>query len=473
MYGLEAHTSLKFRIIELLDKTAMPLTSLEIQKAIGLASQTTILNCCHEIQEMISQIYSEEAVSLLISPKYGIQLIRNSSSLQYLYDAFYSSDLLCEIAEKLIQKRQFSTNDFCEEHGVSVSKLKRKVKEANKLLADYQIHVSVSSQVTIKADEIQIRMFSYGFLYGVHRQFSQISWIDNKPEILTLAAKILGYLHLEVTEQKIELLAISLYVQSVGIRLGKPVSFQRTQNMILTSLAIPEKPPFLPDWTEKDWQLLMTFIQSYEPFGFTKNLKPFPEEYEHRFMRISTSWITSFEQFFLPLSPEKKLLAQELQRRELVSRNFFKMNENFFHIQDFTIGFKENYPSYFNRFATFWDQFMQQHELEIPQEHLLFQNHLLICLYLCPIESILPELKINLQSDLNFLLTHHLKEQIVISLKQTHQVQFVDSKEQAQLVISTTPQKIILTPPQQSLLVRLPFTYQDGAVLQKIAHCIV
>ncbi|MEG2644928.1 MAG: hypothetical protein RR965_07020, partial [Enterococcus sp.] len=74
----------------------------------------------------------------------------------------------------------------------------------------------------------------------------------------------------------------------------------------------------------------MTFIQSYEPFGFTKNLKPFPEEYEHRFMRISTSWITSFEQFFLPLSPEKKLLAQELQRRELVSRNFFKMNENFF-----------------------------------------------------------------------------------------------------------------------------------------------
>ena len=149
------------------------------------------------------------------------------------------------------------------------------------------------------------------------------------------------------------------------------------------------------------------------------------------------------------------------------------MNENFFHIQDFTIGFKENYPSYFNRFATFWDQFMQHHELEIPQEHLLFQNHLLICLYLCPIESILPELKINLQSDLNFLLTHHLKEQIVISLKQTHQVQFVDSKEQAQLVISTTPQKIILTPAQQSLLVRLPFTYQDGAVLQKIAHRIV
>ena len=140
----------------------------------------TILNCCHEIQRTDGTYLSKwRGLSDHLS-NLGIQLFRRSSSLQYLYDDFYSSDLFYEIIEQLIQQRQFSTNEFCDKYGVSVSKLKRKIKEINKLVNHYQMHISVSAKVTIKAEEAQLRMFSYAFLYGIHRQFSRIDWIKNK-----------------------------------------------------------------------------------------------------------------------------------------------------------------------------------------------------------------------------------------------------------------------------------------------------
>ncbi|WP_373134979.1 helix-turn-helix domain-containing protein [Enterococcus durans] len=213
-------------------------------------------------------IYPNGEAYLIISPNLGIQLFRRSSSLQYLYDDFYSSDLFYEIIEQLIQQRQFSTNEFCDKYGVSVSKLKRKIKEINKLVNHYQMHISVSAKVTIKAEEAQLRMFSYAFLYGIHRQFSRIDWIKNKKFIWELSRKILTHLAVSPSEQSLELLSIWLYVQLNAMEQESRLTFTLRQTLLLKTLSIPEKPAFLSEWHQTDWQLLIAFIQTSDIFGY-------------------------------------------------------------------------------------------------------------------------------------------------------------------------------------------------------------
>ncbi len=473
MYGLDTNTHLKIKIVSLLDETNSPLTSLEIQKKLGFGSQVTILNCCHEIKERMELIYPNKEVYLLISPSLGIQLFRHSSNLQYLYDDFYSSDLLYEIIEQLIQKRQFLTNEFCEKYGVSVSKLKRKVKEINQLVNHYQMHISVSAKVTIKAEEAQLRLFSYAFLYGIHRQFSRITWIKNKKLIWELSRKILSYLAVTPTEQSLELLSIWLYVQLNAMDQETRLTFNLRQNLLLRTLSIPEKPEFLSTWHQTDWQLLIAFIQTSDIFGYEKDFHPFPPEINSWFDQLTNDWFHFFEQYFVPLNEEEKKRALRLHRYEFISRLFFKIDENFFHQQELIFTIQNENPTYFHQFERFFAAFTQKYSNQIPKNNFRFQNQLLICLALCPFEKVRPQLTINLQSDLNYLLTNYLKEQIILNLKNSYSIVFIPQVKEADLVISTTPQKLKLQSSQQSLLVRVPFTEQDIKTLRLVAESLI
>ncbi len=473
MYGLDTNTQLKIKIVHLLDETNLPLTSLEIQKKLGFGSQVTILNCCHEIKEQMELIYSNGEAYLIISPNLGIQLFRRSSSLQYLYDDFYSSDLFYEIIEQLIQQRQFSTNEFCDKYGVSVSKLKRKIKEINKLVNHYQMHISVSAKVTIKAEEAQLRMFSYAFLYGIHRQFSRIDWIKNKKFIWELSRKILTYLAVSPSEQSLELLSIWLYVQLNAMEQESRLTFTLRQTLLLKTLSIPEKPAFLSEWHQTDWQLLIAFIQTSDIFGYEEDFQPFPPELSGWFDQLTNDWFHLFERYFTPLDEEEKRLAVRLHRYEFISLNFFKIDENFFHQQELILAVQNEKPTYYHQFNALFDTYTQKYNYRVPENSFRFQNQLLICLALCPFDKLRPRLAINLQSDLNYLLTNYLKQQVILNLKNSYFVTFVPQSKQADLVISTTPQKMKLNKKQKFLLVRVPFTEQDIKSLRLIAGSFI
>ena len=92
---------------------------------------------------------------------------------------------------------------------------------------------------------------------------------------------------------------------------------------------------------------------------------------------------------------------------------------------------------------------------------------------MCPFDKLRPRLAINLQSDLNYLLTNYLKQQVILNLKNSYFVTFVPQSKQADLVISTTPQKTKLNKKQKFLLVRVPFTEQDIKSLRLIAGSFI
>ncbi|WP_422699286.1 hypothetical protein ACOX9L_00880 [Enterococcus durans] len=66
-------------------------------------------------------------------------------------------------------------------------------------------------------------------------------------------------------------------------------------------------------------------------------------------------------------------------------------------------------PTYYHQFNALFDTYTQKYNYRVPENSFRFQNQLLICLALCPFDKLRPRLAINLQSDLNYLLTNYLK----------------------------------------------------------------
>ncbi|MFS0983317.1 hypothetical protein [Enterococcus durans] len=130
-------------------------------------------------------------------------------------------------------------------------------------------------------------------------------------------------------------------------------------------------------------------------------------------------------------------------------------------------------PTYYHQFNALFDTYTQKYNYRVPENSFRFQNQLLICLALCPFDKLRPRLAINLQSDLNYLLTNYLKQQVILNLKNSYFVTFVPQSKQADLVISTTPQKMKLNKKQKFLLVRVPFTEQDIKSLRLIAGSFI
>ena len=199
---------LKIDLLELLDNHTGALYFHEILVAFPQISLSTLQKKCHELQQEIKNCYLQEEVQLIIDRRNGIELIRETTTLQKIIERLITKELPYQISQKFIYEDLFNTEDLCHELGISLSQLRRKITGINRFINEYDLHITVSHQMKLFGSEKRRRSLLVSMLSLVHRQFSTINWIGNSTFYLKQAAKIIDYLKLPSSYHYLETIAI-------------------------------------------------------------------------------------------------------------------------------------------------------------------------------------------------------------------------------------------------------------------------
>ncbi|MGG5315111.1 helix-turn-helix domain-containing protein [Enterococcus sp. AZ072] len=462
IFGLSKNTLLKRDIIEVLDRTQEPISYKELQMDIPYVSSSTLKATCAELAELLEQLYPDKNCFLQFSKEkktISISLVRSSNNLQFFYDYIYSDDLAHDILQVLLLRRKFSTIEFCHAHGVSESKLKRKIKDINRELRSFDLYISCSNQLNLKGREVNIRAFHYILLRIVHRQFFTIPESAYLHETYQLGKYIADYLGVPNDLPLIERFAYWVLITRTGLFKGEELQFSAKEEQLISNLVFPEKPVFLARWSEQDWQFLLIAIHCSISDYFrleTKDENLAKTDSQER-------WIELFQYYFRPLTIEEKRLAfEKLQQLDLTTY-FFPLSTNFLLVLKEFIGLEDlavMYPRYIQQFDCFWQDWSMQFPDRNSEMFRMFS--LLTSVTILPMEELLPEVAVYAFSENNDAFKQYIKIKITFSFSNRYHLTFVDSPQKADLLIGTTNfYENDASPHQKYLIVRTRVYQRD------------
>ena len=94
---------LKIDLLELLDNHTGALYFHEILVAFPQISLSTLQKKCHELQQEIKNCYLQEEVQLIIDRRNGIELIRETTTLQKIIERLITKELPYQISQKFMK----------------------------------------------------------------------------------------------------------------------------------------------------------------------------------------------------------------------------------------------------------------------------------------------------------------------------------------------------------------------------------
>jgi hypothetical protein len=438
MYGISSTAWLKQNILFALEEEIQFISSRELTQIVGDYSQSTIKKICRELQEEIEQTYPTDVSTLIIDQRNGIKLTRQACiNYQKLLATIFSDELGYELLQQLLLKRSISTLTFCNSHYISESQLRRKIKEINSSLKKHNIHVTLSNEITISGEEYKLRSFFFVFLFTIHRQFSFISWAENKETINQLSEQIASYLAIDSSSRTIEMLSLWVFIINSAMKYDWQLMYDEHEKQILESFAIPKRPAFLTDWKDEDWQLLVMAIYSSDiiDFHLQVNLASLEKVLP---LKDAEIWIELFEEKFLPLTDIQQEFIYKKFVKQLLANYFFEPDEN--SLNNFTTRYSDElktlYPILFDKYDSLWQEFIQKTS-ESTYEYFRIES-LLLCFYLVPKKIFFPRIKIFIRSDLTFLYTKHIEFRVSTRFCDQYFIEFTTDIHQADIILSTT-----------------------------------
>lgn len=445
LFGMENRTLLKRDIIELLDNIDQPISVTDIRRMLGYSNITTILEICKELQTAVASIYSHGEFSLRLNTdqRGQIQLQRNSTNLQSLYNHIFSQDLTYDIFMELIEKRAISTIDFCLNYNISRSTLQRRIKRINKEIAAFDVRIICSDTLHFKADELKIRVLSYIFLWGIHRQFSNINLPIDTSYYKDLTVRIFDYLNIRFDTVQLELLSFWVWIISNAISKKKSLCLSESEHEIVKSFEIPTKPNFLPRWKKNEWEMLIIIIFDSDLYNFTLLTKDLPTTFIQLMNHINNTWLKSFSEHFKELSSNELEFSRIKITRYYLSNYFFETDtsddimDDVTHIMNLN-DFKKRYPLYWEKFEAFWNDLIFLNDIKSQRSHRKLAA-LLLCLALYPLERTIPKIRVYISSDISLLFTTYLQQTISNHYKGKYELIFEKDLNKADLIISTAP----------------------------------
>ena len=470
MFGLDKNNGLKFSIVETLETAGQAVTSTALHDQLGF-STLTVLTACKELQDDFTRIYPHGEVHINIE-KNGIELERHDSSLQFFFDDLLSSDASYTIIRELFVNRKIPTDELGVSQALSQSTLRRKIGDVNKIFEDYNLHISVSNITSLTGNEGDIRYMFYAFLSGIHKQFSRVPWIDNKDYYLKIAHDILEYLSLESYTYNTDSTAFWVYIQLIARDYAETPLLTEEQELLLEDFNFPDKPDFLEDWTEDEWNFF--FVSIYTSGKYDISLL-YPKSFEDRFETVADYWIKCFEEAFMSLTRRGKKKATQKVYQQILTSQFYSLNGdmismlNVFDIDTFA-GY---YPSYAGLFENFWETYSETTDYKPITTPYFKVMSLLLAVTICPIRSILPEIDIFLFSNQNHLTQTYLKQRLSHLLSNNFNIVFLDNPMNVDIILSAVPvPRDFKNFNTTTLLIRVPFKQNDLDELIAVANKI-
>lgn len=435
IFGLSLITWLKRDIINILDEKTGYISSTELTQLIGYASHSTIKKACKELQDDIRKTYSIDQVELYINKHHGMKLIRHTMNMQLLMEQIISTELVYDILQAILYNRRFSTIVFCQTYHISESQLRRKIKELNSYLNAFNLHITVSNEIKITGEEYTIRTFHFIFLFLCHKQFSKIFWITNKEMYLNTSKKIANYLGLEIWNNQLEILSISLFVNQNAIDKNKLINSYKDP-VTIDCIDVPERPDFMSNWPAADWKFMLVSLYSADFFNF--NFKVDLRKLQKIQPPNNTlRWIELFEIHFIKLDETQKTFIYEKFLKQVISTSIFELDEiliSFFHSIDIK-ALQKLYPLYIQKFEIFWEEFSANNN-KFVTDHFKIES-LLTCIYIAPFNLFFQKIKIFIFSDLTYLYTNYIKERIHTYFLNHYEIIFTNIFHDADIIIGT------------------------------------
>lgn len=435
MFGIDKNTLIKHRILLILDNNNEFVSTTELANQIECKSHATIRKICAELKDDIQENYSKKEVEFISNKHYGNKLILHTVNVQNITTLLYSKDINFEILTKLFYYKEISTYDFCTEHYLSESQLRRKIKSINEILDKYKIKVTVSDKIKLVGSEHIIIAFHFVLIYYFYSFFAKINFLDNDKELIRKTMDTLDYLNIEYDENTLKMATIMYFIISKSNELEQEFDEEYIHNY-LDGIKVMEKPSFLDSLSEPHWKFLNLTLYTADLYNFEIGIcddlkkRALPNE-------DVIHWVDSFEKHFRKLSEAEVKYLNEILFKIVMSNETILTYNTMLMLLD-TINIDDlnfRYPQYMKTFENFWNDYACD---SILTNELVMIESLLICIKFVPLGEIQPIIKAYLYTNTSPLFTVYLKSSIKTRFSNKYNIEFTDTQEESDLIIVTT-----------------------------------
>lgn len=438
LLGLDKEFLLKTQLLQVLDNSDRFLTTTEIAQQISHFSVDTIQQTCRIIKDDLQDLFINNECELIISKRYGVRLTRNNITLKQLINFYAEQELSFILLQRIFHYRELTSVDFYEEHHISESTLRRKVKSININLNKYGIHITFAQKIKLTGSEFAIRSFYFSFLFLLYRQLSSLPLLDECGVFESRSLKILDYLEIHLTIKEFDVFALVYYAYEHGVHSGVPFQLSEEEEIIFHQFHFPAKPLFLNNWSLIEWQFFLLFLYASELFHYNFGVV-LKDSSISSALTESSNWISAFQKTFQPLNiRQQKIILYSVSKYQTLSYFVFMRDEMFtlFRIVNYH-DLKKSAPEYYEKFLKFWALFIK----DTPQlnTNLFRLKSFTLMTNFAPLVAPLAPITIAIYSEFSGFLSKYLMDRLTLHFKAYYKITFVESFLDADLVISTTP----------------------------------
>ncbi len=435
MFGIDKNTLIKHKILLILDNNNKFVSTTELANKIKGKSHATIRKICAELKEDIKKNYTKKEVEFISNKHYGNKLILHTVNVHNITTLLYSKDINYEILTKLLYYKEISTHDFCTEHYISASQLRRKIKSINEILEKFRIKVTVSEKIKLVGSEHIIIAFHFVLIYYFYTFFAKINFIDDYKKLIKETMEILNYLKIEYDENTVKMATIMYFIIAKSNELGQKFDDEYIKNY-LDGIEVLEKPSFLDVFSESHWKFLNLTLYTSDLYNFKIGIS---EDLKKKAVPENDvlNWVNSFENHFRKLSYAEINYLKETLFKIVMSNETILTYNTILMLLD-TVDYDDlnfTYPQYMKEFENFWNEYASESSLT---NELFKVESLLICIKFYGLDMIKPTIKVYLYTNTSPLFTIYLKSSIKTTFSNKYSIVFTETQEESDLTIVTT-----------------------------------
>lgn len=419
----------QLQLLMLLDQQDGWYSGIELAHASGL-SVNTVQKYLDHLQDFTDKFPD---VSLEKHRNYGARLIRTGEfPLQRLLKEVIRQGIVVPFFEDLLLQGSVDVYHFCETHFISMSTLRRNIHKLEKELEPIGLSLSKGTNVRLIGPEYQIRYIFFQYLWTIYRGVKELPWeIEEQMDYPIEQLSVL--FDFKFTNVQRSQLGVLLFVFDRRNR------FESTHELIAEPAFDP--PSLFSHWQKNDWGLFLFFLSLFPLFlelSESKVLVKIPLEVSMLVTEQSAEWLRLFERTFIVSIEEKEGIEKPLKHLLLFNYYLTEIHSltGLFPIVDYA-HLKQIVPRYMEVFDVFIKQFLTQVETRNPKITELFS--LLLANTLVPYLSYRPKIKLFILSDLGGTFEKMQKDLLVAGLSNDYHVLFVNSEEEADLILSNMP----------------------------------
>lgn len=472
LFGLDKEFLLKNQLLQILDNSPDYLTTSELAAIIEEVSSVTIQQTCRKLQRDCQDLYQATECEFLIHSNLGFRLIRKTISFKKMIDFYAHQELSYSLLQELFLYRELISYDFYENHHVSESTLRRKIRAINQSLNKYNLHITFAQKIKLTGSEIAIRSFYFYFLFLNYRQLTAVPGLVEQGFFESRTLKIQKHLGISMTLKELDVFSLIYYVHEHGVHSGTPLRLAAEEKELFNKFNLPSKPIFLNNWSIDDWQFFLLFTISTNLFQHEFSVTS-KDLLTPLFVFESQTWNRAFKVTFHQLTSEEKELVNLSIQKTLILSTFISIEDELFRLFQMINfdAFKQQNPYFYERFEQFWDDF----RFKVPQlDTSSFKfTSLMLTIHLSPLETQLYSLQIAVYSEVSSLFSHYLFDRLNSKFKVKYDFNFTPDFDEADLIITTFPLSAEEYKETPHIIVDPLLTQNDLTRIEKIIQNVV